>query len=136
MLTNFQMLNSIPPLTVSIGNKHDETIILSVPPSLDQQIRCGAHLRGQILDHNWTLHTTVVLVIWHPRQTNEFFLILKLVAVGESLKKVLLGHYSNSRYLLKFIQLQGTHECTCAFLGERIVSDRLKTTIYVQTFET
>lgn len=66
MLTNFQMLNSIPPLTVSIGNKHDETIILSVPPSLDQQIRCGAHLRGQILDHNWTLHTTVVLVIWHP----------------------------------------------------------------------
>lgn len=55
---------------------------------------------------------------------------------GGILEKVLLGHYSNSRYLLKFIQLQGTHECACAFLGERIVSERLKTTIYVQTFET
>lgn len=42
---------------------------------------------GQILDHNWTLHTTVVLVIWHSRQTNEFFFILTLVGVVESLKK-------------------------------------------------
>jgi len=83
------------------------------------------------------MYTTIVLVIWHPHQTSKQILPHPdFSGSGGIPEKVLLGHHSNSCYLLKFTQLWGTHECACAFLGERTdISVRLKPP-YVQTFET
>lgn len=110
----------------------DRFTVFAVPLSDCQQMRHGAQ-KAKGTNPGPSM-STMLLLIWCPWQTNSslswFWWQWGILA------KLLLGHHSNSYYLLKVIQTQGIHECAHAFLGERAdCSVKLKSNC-IQTFET